>query len=38
MKTVIIGNGLAGTIAAKTLRELDSQTEILVFTDERYHY
>ncbi len=38
MKTVIIGNGLAGTMAAKTIRELDSQVEILVFAEEKYHY
>ncbi|MGB7296606.1 MAG: FAD-dependent oxidoreductase [Candidatus Aminicenantales bacterium] len=38
MKAVIIGNGLAGTMAAKTLRELDSRLEILIFAEERYHY
>lgn len=38
MKAVIIGNGLAGTMAAKTLRELDSQAEITTFTAEKYHY
>lgn len=38
MRTVIIGNGLAGTMAAKTLRELDSEGEILVFAEENYHY
>jgi len=38
MKTVIIGNGLAGTMAAKTLRELDSQVEIEVFAEEKYPY
>lgn len=38
MRTVIIGNGLAGTMAAKTLRELDPETEILVFAEENYHY
>ncbi|MFZ2054709.1 MAG: FAD-dependent oxidoreductase [Candidatus Aminicenantales bacterium] len=38
MKTVIIGNGLAGTMAAKTVRELDSQVEVLIFAEERYHY
>ncbi len=38
MKAVIIGNGLAGTMAAKTLRELDPEVEILVFAEEKYHY
>jgi nitrite reductase (NADH) large subunit len=38
MRVVIIGNGLAGTIAAKTLRELDAETEIEVFAEEKYHY
>jgi nitrite reductase (NADH) large subunit len=38
MKTVVIGNGLAGTLAAKTLRELDSQVEIEVFAEEKYPY
>lgn len=38
MRVIIVGNGLAGTIAAKTLRELDSAVEIDIFTDEKYHY
>jgi nitrite reductase (NADH) large subunit len=38
MKVAIIGNGLAGTMAAKTIRELDSQAEILVLAEETYHY
>lgn len=38
MKIVVIGNGLAGTMAAKTLRELDSQVEIDVFAEEKYPY
>ncbi len=38
MKVIIIGNGLAGTMAAKTIRELDSETELLVFSEEKYHY
>jgi len=28
MKVVIVGNGLAGTMAAKTLRELDASVDI----------
>src|SRR4030043_750532 len=36
MKAIIIGNGLAGTIAAKTLRELDPQVEVVVFAQEKY--
>jgi nitrite reductase (NADH) large subunit len=38
MKVIIIGNGLAGTMAAKTIRELDSEAEILTFAEEKYHY
>ena len=38
MKAVIIGNGLAGTIAAKTLRELDASVEIEVIAGESYPY
>ncbi|TEU05275.1 MAG: NAD(P)/FAD-dependent oxidoreductase [Candidatus Aminicenantes bacterium] len=38
MRVIIIGNGLAGTIAAKTLREQDRTVEIDVFADEKYHY
>jgi nitrite reductase (NADH) large subunit len=38
MKAVIIGNGLAGTMAAKTLRELDAQAEVVVFAEERHPY
>src|SRR4030042_132428 len=34
MRAVIIGNGLAGTIAAKTLRELNPQVEVVVFAEE----
>ena len=33
MRVIIIGNGLAGTIAAKTLREQDKTVEIEVFAD-----
>ncbi len=38
MNVLIIGNGLAGTMAAKTLRELDSTVEIQVFSGEKYPY
>lgn len=38
MRAVIVGSGLAGTIAAKTLRELDADVEILVFGEENYPY
>lgn len=38
MKVVIVGNGLAGTIAAKTLREADASMEIIVFGNEKYLY
>jgi nitrite reductase (NADH) large subunit len=38
MRVIIIGNGLAGTISAKTLRELDKNVEIDVFAEEKYHY
>lgn len=38
MKTVIVGNGLAGTMAAKTIRELDQDVEIEIFGEEKYSY
>ena len=38
MQVIIIGNGLAGTIAAKTLREQDRIVAIDVFADEKHHY
>ena len=38
MRVIIVGNGLAGTISAKTLRELDKGVEIDVFSEEKYHY
>ncbi len=38
MRVIIVGNGLAGTIAAKTLREMDRTVEIDVFAEEKYHY
>ncbi|UCE22555.1 MAG: NAD(P)/FAD-dependent oxidoreductase [Candidatus Aminicenantes bacterium] len=38
MRVIIVGNGLAGTIAAKTLRELDKKVEIDIFAEEKYNY
>jgi nitrite reductase (NADH) large subunit len=38
MRAVIVGSGLAGTMAAKTLRELDDEVEIEVFGEENYPY
>lgn len=38
MNVVIAGNGLAGTLGAKTVRELDADAEIEVFSEERYPY
>ena len=38
MNVVIVGNGLAGTMAAKTVRELDGDAEIEIFGEERYPY
>lgn len=38
MRVIVIGNGLAGTIFAKSLRELDKGVEIGVFAEEKYNY
>jgi len=38
MKIIIVGNGLAGTIAAKTVRELDPDAGIEIFAEEKYPY
>lgn len=38
MKIVIVGNGLAGTLAAKTVRELDQEAGIEIFGEEKYAY
>lgn len=38
MNVVIVGSGLAGTLAAKTVRELDEGVEIEVFGEERHPY
>jgi nitrite reductase (NADH) large subunit len=38
MRIIIVGNGLAGVISAKTLRDLDKDVEIDIFASERYYY
>jgi len=38
MRVVIVGNGLGGAIAAKTLREIGPEVEIDIFAEEKYHY
>ncbi len=38
MNVVIVGNGLAGTMAAKTIRELDDRASIVVFAAESRPY
>ena len=38
MRVIAVGNGLAGVISAKTIRELSKDVEIDVFALERYHY
>ncbi len=38
MNVLIIGNGLAGTLAAKTLRELDPDAGIEILGEERHPY
>ena len=38
MRIVIIGNGLAGTLAAKALREEDAQAEVEIYAAEKYLY
>lgn len=38
MKVIITGNGLAGVILAKTLREIDIQATIDIYALEKYHY
>ncbi|MBN1938622.1 MAG: NAD(P)/FAD-dependent oxidoreductase [Candidatus Aminicenantes bacterium] len=38
MNVVIVGNGLAGTMAAKTIRELDDQAVVTVFAAEDRPY
>lgn len=38
MRVIIVGNGLAGVMAARTLREFSKDVEIDVFALESYHY
>jgi len=38
MRIGIVGNGLAGVMAAKALRELDPAVEVELFARERHHY
>ena len=38
MKILIVGNGMAGTLAAKTVRELDPEAEVEIFGEESYPY
>ncbi len=38
MKIVIVGNGLAGTMAAKTLREMDASAAIEIIAEESHPY
>jgi len=38
VKILIVGNGMAGTLAAKTVRELDPEAEVEIFGEERYPY
>ena len=38
MRIVIIGNGLSGTILAKTLRELDPEAQVVLLGEEKHLY
>jgi nitrite reductase (NADH) large subunit len=38
MRVIVVGNGLAGTIFSKTLRELDPEAVIDIFAREKYLY
>jgi NAD(P)H-nitrite reductase large subunit len=38
MRVLVVGNGLAGTIASKTLRELSPAADIDIFAEEKYLY
>lgn len=38
MRIVIAGNGLSGTMVAKTVRELDNSAEIKIYSEEKFQY
>jgi len=38
MKIAVVGNGLAGTLFSKTLREIDPKADIDIFAEEKYRY
>ncbi|MFH0771389.1 MAG: FAD-dependent oxidoreductase [Candidatus Omnitrophota bacterium] len=38
MKIAIIGNGICGVSAAKSITEISQKEEISIFADEKYHY
>ncbi len=38
MRIITVGNGLAGTIFSKTIRDLDPGLEVQIFSDENYRY
>jgi nitrite reductase (NADH) large subunit len=38
MRVLVVGNGLAGTIASKTLHELDPSSVIQIYAEENYPY
>lgn len=38
MRVLILGNGLAGTISGRTIRELDSEAEVIICSEEKYPY
>jgi nitrite reductase (NADH) large subunit len=38
MKIIVVGNNVAGTTAAKSMRELSPDADIVVFSEEPHHY
>jgi nitrite reductase (NADH) large subunit len=38
MKLIIVGNGIAGVMTAKILRDLGSEADITLYSEEKYHY
>jgi nitrite reductase (NADH) large subunit len=38
MRIIIVGNGIAGVMSAKILRDLGSDAEITLYSEEKYHY